>query len=298
MKKIVLIIALIAVIGLLQAEVDGSKGFQMLRILNDPVTAGQGGNGVINSTSGYSYLSNAAAPLLQKGKVISFSQNLWLFDTKLGSIGYRNSMGKTSFGFALRYLDYGEIPRTTDVGDPIGEYHPIDVAVTFNIGMRLAASHYLGANFTGLYEKIDTSSSNGLSGDAGYIYLTPIQDMRVLASVKNFGITTKMDSEEIELPLTMELGISKDFALNENRLSTELKMIKDIDNDELKGSLGVEANIYKILFVRTGYKLGSDLESISAGFGVNLQRFSIDYSYNPIKEELDDVHLLGLSYHF
>ncbi|MCF7911547.1 MAG: PorV/PorQ family protein [Candidatus Cloacimonetes bacterium] len=298
MKRIVLIIAFIAVIGLLQAEVDGSKGFQMLRIINDPVTAAQGGNGVINSISGYSYLDNAAAPLLQNGKVVSFCQNLWLFDTKLGNIGYRNSMGKTSFGFAMRYLDYGEIPRTTDVGDPIGNYQPMDLAITFNFGLRLAASHYLGVNLTGLYEKIDNSSSNGISGDIGYIYLTPIRDLRVLAGMKNFGSTTKMDQENIELPFTMELGFSKDFTVNDNRLTTEFKLVKDIDNDELKGSLGVEANVYKILFIRTGYKIGYDLENISAGFGVKMYGISIDYSFNPIGEDLEDVHLLGLSYHF
>ena len=119
-----------------------------------------------------------------------------------------------------------------------------------------------------------------------------------MAGVKNFGKTSKMDQEGVELPLTMELSFSKDFAIETNRLTTELKLTKDIENDQLKGSLGIEANLYESLFVRTGYKVGYELESISAGFGVKLSHFTIDYAYVPISEELEDVHLLGLSYHF
>ncbi|MDP8221589.1 MAG: PorV/PorQ family protein [Candidatus Stygibacter frigidus] len=298
MKKIGSIIILLAIVFAVQAEVDGSKGFQMLRILNYPVTAGQGGNGAMNSNSGFSFLDNAAAPLMQNGKVVSFCQNLWLFDTKMSNIGYRNSKGKSSFGYSMRYLDYGEIPRYTNTGENIGSYQPMDLAVTFNYGYRIAASHYIGVNLSGLYEKIDTSSSTGLSGDVGYIYLSPLKDIRVMAGVKNFGTTSKMDQENIELPLTMELGISKDFSIQSNRLTTELKLTKDIDNDQLKGAIGVEANLYESLFVRTGYKFGYDLESISAGFGVKLSHFTIDYAFVPVSEELEDVHLLGLNYHF
>ena len=298
MKKIGLIIILLTVMVLLQAEVDGSKGFQMLRILNNPATAGQGGNGAINSGSGFSFLDNAAAPLMQNGKVVSFCQNLWLFDTKMSNIGYRNSKGKSSFGYSMRYLDYGEIERYTNNGENIGSYQPMDMAITFNYGYRIAASHYLGVNITGLYEKIDTSSSTGVSGDVGYIYLTPFKDIRVMAGVKNFGKTSKMDQEDIELPLTIDLILSKDFSIQANRLTTEFKLTKDIDNDQLKGSLGIEANLYESLFLRTGYKFGYDLESISAGFGVKLSRFTIDYAYVPVSEELEDVHLLGLSCHF
>ncbi len=298
MKKTVFIIALLAILCLLQAEVNGSKGFQMLRIMIDPVTAGQGGNGVINSTSGFTYLDNAAAPLLQKGTVLSVSQNIWLFDTSLSNIGYRNNMGRSSFGYAMRFLDYGKIDNRDDIGQIVGEYHPMDLTVTFNYGIRLMASHYLGANLTGLYEKIDDSSSTGISCDLGYIYLTPIKDLRLLASLKNFGTTSKMDSENIELPLTAEIGLSRDFDLKDNRLSADIKLIKDIDNDELKGSIGLEANLYNNFFIRTGYKLGYDLESFSCGFGVQVKWFMIDYAYNPISESLDDVHILGLSYHF
>jgi hypothetical protein len=298
MKKIVMIIILLAALGVLQAEVDGSRGFQVLRIIIDPVTAGQGGNGVLNSQSGYSFIDNAAAPLLQKGKVISFSQNMWLFDTSMSNIAYRNSKGRTSFGYAMRYLDYGKVENRDDTGIYYGEYHPMDLMITFNLGYRVLASHYLGINLSGIYEQIDDSSSTGISGDLGYVYNTPLKNTKLLGAVKNFGTTSQMDKEKMELPLTVELGLSRDFTYRSSRISCSVKIVKDIDNDEIKGNLGVEANVYSNFFVRSGYKTGSDLESYSGGFGVKIRGFMIDYAFCVISENLDDVHLVGISWHF
>jgi hypothetical protein len=295
MNRIILIILLLVSVSALLAEVDGSKGFQMLRILVDPVTAAQGGNGSINSVSGYNFLDNAAAPLRQNGKNISFSQNFWLFDTSMSSIGYHNNSGNTSIGIAMRYLDYGKIDNRDETGEIIGEYHPMDFSVSFNMGVRLASAHYLGTNINGLYEKIDDSSSTGISFDLGYIYLTPLKNLNLMATAKNLGFTSNMDAQNIELPITFDLSISKIFLPSYNPITAEMKLIKEIDNDNLKAAFGAEVNIYENFYLRAGYKLGSDLEGISGGFGVRADRFMIDYSYNPISEGLDDVHLLGIS---
>ena len=298
MKKIILAIILIAVFCQLQAEVDGSKGYQMLRIMIDPVTAAQGGNGVSNSQSSFTFLENAAAPLLQNGKVLSVSQNVWLFGTSLSSIGYRNSKGKKTFGYGIRYLDYGKIDGRDNIGEKVGEYHPLDMAITFNFGYRILASHYLGINMNGLYEKIDDASSLGLTGDLGYVYLTPIKELKLLVSIKNMGVSSNMENENVEMPLTMELGLSKDFDIASNVLSAGAKLVKDVDNDKLKGSLGLSTRLHSIFFLRAGYKFNYDIEGLGCGFGIKYKGFMIDYAYNTISEDLKDVHLFGLSYHF
>ncbi|MCF7918420.1 MAG: PorV/PorQ family protein [Candidatus Cloacimonetes bacterium] len=297
MKKILVIIILALGISV-WAEVDGSRGFQMLRILSDPATAGQAGSGAVNSESGFNYLDNAAAGLLTRVKAVSFSQNMWLFDTSMSNIGYRNSNGRKSFGFAIRYLDYGTIENRNEQGIEIGEYHPMDMNIIFNFGYRLLSSHFLGVNLRGLYEKIDDSSATGISADLGYIYLTPIQDLKLLAALKNFGSTSKMDNEEIDLPFTAELGLSKDLELNGSRITAESRLIKDIDNDKLKAAIGAEALFMEQILLRAGYKFNYALESFSCGFGIRMKRFEFNYAYNPINEDLDDVHYLGINLKF
>jgi hypothetical protein len=298
MKKLIMAVILMLIAVNIMAEVDGDRGFQMLRILTDAASAGQAGSGAVNSESGFNYLDNAAAGTLTRVKAVSFSQNMWLFNTSMSNVGYRNSNGRKSFGFAIRYLDYGTIENRTDQGTETGEYHPMDMNIVFNLGYRIFSSHYLGVNLRGLYEKIDDSSATGISADLGYVYQTPIQDMKLLATVKNFGKTSKMDEEDIDLPLTMELGLSKDFDISGSRFSAETRIIEDIDSDELRGAIGAEAQLYKRLLLRAGYKINYELETFSCGFGVRLRRVEINYSYNPISEELDDVHFLGLNLKF
>lgn len=298
MKKIIGVILLLLVCSLLTAEVDGSKGFQALRISVDPASAAQGGTGGMHISSGFSFLDNPASGMIVKGKVLSFSQNFWLFDTSLSSIGYVTSQGRNSFGIAMRYLDYGKVENRDDTGALYGEYHPMDMIVSFNLGYRILASHYLGVNLSFLYEQIDDASSTGASLDLGYIYRTPLQGLNLLASVKNLGIASKVDKDEIELPLTFELGLSELFPFSGEILSAEAKLIKETDNDQIKGNLGVQINVHRNLSLRSGYKLNSDLEGFSCGFGVKVSSFLLNYAFLPIGEDLDDVHQLGLSWQF
>lgn len=296
MRKAIIVMALIMLSAYAIASTDGDRGFQMLRILTDPATAGQAGSGAVSSESGFSFLDNAAAPLLNNAKTISFSQNMWLFDTSMSNIGYRNSRGNKSFGFAIRYLDYGKIAVRDEEGSQIlGEYHPMDMNIVFNLGYQLTSSHYLGLNLRGLYEKIDDSSATGISTDLGYIYLTPFNGLKLLASMENLGVTSKMDEEDIKLPLTFDLGLNKEIEFAQHNLSAEGRVIKDIDNEELKAAIGAEYGYMQKFFLRAGYKMNYDLESFSFGFGIRMRRFEVNYAYNPISEDLDDVHYIGLN---
>lgn len=296
MKKIIFLTAVLVIAISAFATVDGDRGFQMLRVLTDPATAGQAGSGAVLSESGFNFLDNAAAPLMKNVRAVSFSQNMWLFDTSMSNVGYRKSSTNRSFGFAIRYLDYGKIEYRDDEGSmPLGEYHPMDMNIVFNLGYRIKSSHLVGINVKGLYEKIDDSSATGIAGDIGYVYLTPLAGLKAIASVKNFGFTSKMDLEDIKLPVTFEAGINKESNFSGNMISMEGRLIKDIDNDELRGALGAEYSYQGRFLLRSGYKLNHDLESLSFGFGVRMRRFEVNYAYNPIKEELDDVHYLGIN---
>jgi len=298
MKKVILMIFIMVFAVLLKAETSGEYGFQMLKISAGAALSAQGGTGAFFSNDAYGFIQNPAAGLLKRKRVISLSQNYWIFDTVINSGAYAYSNRKRSFGFGYRYLDYGKLEDRDDTGTLLGEFHPMDLVLSTNFGYRLTPDHYAGVNVNLLYEKIDTSSSYGFTIDLGYTYLTPIKDMLISAALKHLGKTSEMDKDVIDLPITGELSVVKNFQLVSKNFSTELKAIKHIDDDEFKAVWGINFEINRTFNLKLGYKFNYDSEDISAGFGINLKKISLDYAYIPFDYEIDDVHIIGLTYRF
>lgn len=291
---------IVVIAGLLSAETNGEYGFQMLKISSGASSSAMAGLGAYNSSDAFAFFQNPSAALFNRGRKISIAQNYWIFDTKINSGSYLFSNGKSSFGAGYRYLDYGTIENRDDTGIEIGEYHPMDMVITFNFGYRFTPDHYAGFNLHALYEQIDTSSALGAAFDLGYTYLTPIQYLSINAAVKNLGKTSEMDKEVIDLPVTGEAGLAFKTDFNFAVLSYEVAAVKHIDDDELKALFGLKAELNQRLNLKLGYKYNHDAENFTTGFGINLKKISVEYAYVLFEadSEIDDVHVIGLTYKF
>src|SRR3989339_770482 len=63
---------------------------------------------------------------------------------------------------------------------------------------------------------------------------------------------------------------------------------------------GLETLLYRVLFLRAGYKLDSSFENasrITLGMGINIKNLSLDYSYLPF-ESLKNPHIFSIGYKF
>ncbi|MCF7794028.1 MAG: PorV/PorQ family protein [Candidatus Cloacimonetes bacterium] len=298
MKRILLTLSLLIFSLAILADTTGEAGFQMLKVPTGATTSAQGGVGAFTANDAFGFMSNPTAGMLPKKRVISFSHNYWLIDYQMNSGAYYYSQGKKAFGFGYRYLDYGKLESRDDVGNITGEFHPMDMVLTTNFGYRITPDMYLAANLNALYEKIDAASAVGLAFDIGYTYLTPIKDLTVAAAVKNIGKTGDMDKEDIDLPIAAEISLIKALQLKSVKFANELKIMKYSDNDELQMVLGTNIHITEILKLRLGYKLNYDAEDFSAGIGIKLKKIDVDYAYVPFNSEIDDVHVIGLTYKF
>ena len=298
LNKILMLLIIFGLAVILSAETSGEYGFQLLKIASGPEGASQAGTGAFNSGEAYAFMINPTAGLFADHRAISIAQNYWIFDTKLNSAGYINTNGKTAFGVAYRYLDYGKLENRTDTGELIGEFHPMDLIFSLNFGYRITPNQYAGINANALYEKIDTASSFGYTFDLGYTYLSFFKGQKFSAAIKNLGQTSAMENETIDLPISFELGVIQEFDINTIKLFSELKLIRNIDDDEFKAVLGTKVRLNNIFDLKLGYKLNFDAESFSAGFGINLKKISIDYAYVPFEYHINDVHVIGLTYKF
>jgi len=298
MKKIYIIILLFLVSLSAYCDVSGEYGFQMLRIVSGADLAAQGGTGALYSRSAFGFLQNPAANLITRNHVISMTQNYWIFDTSLNSLAYTNATGRTSFSVAYRYLDYGKIENRDEAGTIIGEFHPMDLSLSANFAYRITPDHYAGITVNGIYEKIDTSSSLGVSLDLGYVYLTNFHNLKVAADLKHLGKTSKLNKTDIDLPVTAELALADDIRIGRMILEAEIKAIKYFDDDQVRAVVGFSLKPHPKLDLRAGYKINYDTEDLTLGIGINLKKINIDYAYIPYQYEINDVHMVGISYLF
>ncbi len=298
MKKIFIFWLMITFIVILFADTNEEYGFQILKINSGADAIARAGAGTVNSGDAFAFLQNPIAALFAPYKAISISQNYWIFDTILNSGAYVNPKGKSSFAFSYRYLDYGKIDNRDDVGMVIGEYHPMDLIMTTNFGLRLTPNHFLAINLHGLYQKIDTSSSLGFAADLGYLYKTPIKNLSISGALKNLGSTSKMNEEKIKLPISGIFGFSYQKRWQKFDFSLGQDFTKNIDDEDIKAASGLKVTYNNILALKTGYKFNYDAENVSFGFGLNLKKITFDYAFLPLQEGIEDTHIFQLTYKF
>jgi hypothetical protein len=153
----------------------------------------------------------------------------------------------------------------------------------------------------GLYARIDTLYSLGVGVDAGVLYLLSEPEIQVGIAVKNLGTGVKAYIEDNDVfPYEVNVSAMKYLPFGWVGFDLVKPALMDIglriggcytvfDNLEIKAS-------YSTLYssMQTGSSGLDFLAGIIVGFGVNINTFSIHYSYAPYFD-LGGGHRLSLS---
>jgi len=279
-------------------DINSEYGWKMLTIPLSPSISAMGGTGAAISNEGGAFIEHPAAGLVGNINSLSITQSFWIFDTQINSIAINTSSGSSSFGFALRALDYGKMDARDITGEIIGEFHPLDLNLIGNFAYRITPNYYAGVNLMLLYQKIQSKSSTGVALDFGLTYLSPIRGLSLNAALKHLGMTTRVDQSRIKMPVTPELGFTYLIPFEPAEINTELKLLKHPDDDNLKARIGTDININRILSLRTGYHFNHDTQSFTAGIGLRIKKIDFNYAYLPFNNDISDAHSFGLSYNF
>lgn len=235
-----------------------------------------------------------------------------------------------AIGLSVTALDYGEMEVTT-------EYFPEGTGETFTagsyaIGLSFARNitddFALGVTAKFVTENIYNSSASGFAFDIGTLFNTPFYGIKFASSITNYGTKMKMDgqdlliqydsdpqssgnnesldaylgTDEFNLPLRLQIGLSRDFNfLNNQRLTIAVDAAHPNDNNQWVNVGGELALFNEMIFLRGGYKtlfLDDSQESLTLGFGLNYSgleffRIAIDYSFQKY-QYLDNVHTFGV----
>lgn len=327
---------MISLSGNIYAEISktGTSAAKFLSISIGPraIAMGSAFSSISNDATAM-YWNAAGIAQLEKNDII-FTHTNWIADININYVGLvlnLNEMG--NLGINVTAMTMADMEVTT-------EYYPEGTGDTFGAGsyaFGLSYGRYLynnfmiGVNIKYIRESISQSDAQGFGIDIGTIFNTPFWGIKFASSITNFGtkmhmtgddllLQTGIDdsrngtndqldadlrTDEYELPLRLQIGISKDIMIRDQRLTVAVDAAHPNDNTEYI-NIGAELAVLKeMAFLRGGYKtlfIADQEEGLSLGAGFNYDKMKsielqIDYAFQRMKY-LGDLHTFGLSFKF
>ncbi|MBV8326746.1 type IX secretion system protein PorQ [Chryseobacterium sp.] len=301
-------------------------GTNVYPFLNIPVSARQaalGGDAISIRDHDVSFaIANPALLNKDSDKQLSVNVTAYLADSKYGTIAYAKDLDNGHMvTINARYMSYGSIPRTDEAGFENGEFKASDVAVGGGYAYQFEEDWTIGGGINFITSKIDNYTSSALSGTAGITYHNK-KNKEVLSLVlRNFGFQLQsFNGVKENLPFRIDLGYTKtlkNFPLSITVTAHDLQQYNISSEYNLDGqkvnagrkiadhfSLGAELFPEKNFNIRLGYNVrrGNELavtdqrnfSGLSAGFGVKVSRFRIDYAHVRYHNS-SNVNQIGIS---
>lgn len=230
-----------------------------------------------------------------------------------------NKKGYGTFGAAITFLTYGEIPRTDEFGNVVDLFHSFDLSTSISYGTRL--SHNLAAGLTakiiysrladqGAGTEIGSGSAVAFALDAGFLYNTPWKRLTLGGAVTNLGPDISYIDAQQSDPLPRNLGVGFAYKLWDspyNRLTLvtdfnkELVDLGDGASDEFKQiiyNVGAEYWYSSTIALRGGYIHDEDgqIKTMTVGVGLALENMHLDIGYIPSQDNLPLANTVRYSF--
>ena len=244
-RTIIAGIFLILCIGQLHAQKVGTTSLQFLKVMPTARATAMGDAYVSLANGSDAVFWNPAGLTTIENHELSFTNTMWLFDTKQLALSYGLSMGDWgNLGFQIQYVDYGTMKETRP------EY--VELVVT-ETGEKFFNSGLTGRSFTPYAGLVGISYARALTDqfsaaatvkyateslwsdptimvlddatgkfgtfktytdvvlfDFGMIYNTGYRSIKVGVSVQNFGSQVRFAEINRSAPLAFRLGASGD----------------------------------------------------------------------------------------
>ncbi len=220
-----------------------------------------------------------------------------------------------AIGLSIIDLDYGsERVTTIDMPDGTGErWSALDLAVGLTYSRNLTDRFSIGGTVKMISQRIWRESAIGWAVDAGLLYITPFNGLKIGMEMANFGTDMQMTGQDLyithnpdksvagdnpnipaeyytssyPLPLLFRIGLSMDVLKTaDNTITLAADAIHPNDNNQ-SVNVGGEYIWNKMIYARVGYKsLGvqDSQEGLTFGFGFGYELtynlvMKVDYAY-------------------
>ena len=242
------------------------------------------GSAYVSSSEDVSSLYwNPGAVVQENKSEFQFVNTDWLVGTKFRWFGVvLNLDGENAIGASVTDMDYGSGDVTT-VAQPEGTgdtWTAADIAVSLTYSRRLTDKFSIGGTAKFINQRIYNESATTVAFDAGLLYVTDLNNLRIGMSMSNFGgdltlsgrdllnrvdidpnnpgtINTLVANLKVDpwpLPLMFRVGAAIDV-VHSDELTATFASDALIPNDDFPSvNVGAEVGFEKTFFVRGGYQ--------------------------------------------
>lgn len=271
----------------------GTSGAAFLKMGQSVRAASLGGSFVALADDPSAIFYNPAGLQLSGYSRFSFTQTNWLINSSYSTICYSRPLGlNDSWGFAISTVSFGGMQETTTTARAgTGRFFTPGSVLGVISWARNTPWAYLGVNAKFMQQNIDTYQESGLGFDLGILTRTPLENIRLGASLLNLGW-----SGEKALPQTLVLGVNCETNLGAT-FTGDWRAPRDADPTF---HFGVEYRAIPFLALRGGVntrQVAGAGGNYSLGLGFNFMSFNLDYAYVPYAE-LGEAHRAGVTMKF
>lgn len=320
-KKFFVIIMLMLGLNLqLRAfEKVGTTSFQFLKVYPGARASAMSGAFCSIANNSEAVFWNPAGLASVNGFDVSVNYISWFMDIKHYSFSAAYNLGDLgTVGLLGIMSDVGEIEETRV--DMIGVggikdgmfnpgltgrvFKPSSMVFGLSYANKLTDRFSFGLSLKYVREDLVYQQSNALVFDGGFLFDTKYKSIVIGASIRQFGSEVKFVDKDYPLPQTFNIGVSTYLfspndplisSMGDHSLLFSYDMIQPRDYDQMH-SMGMEYSFQDMIFLRGGYTFNSDQEGLSAGVGVNINKYRIDYSYSDYGKYLDSVHRITIGF--
>ena len=175
-----------------------------------------------------------------------------------------------------------------------------DILASLSYGFPVTAHFSAGINLKTLQSTlVEEYKANAFAVDIGFLHslIGENSTYQFGAAVQNAGTELKYIEEADALPLNIRAGASYLKKLgNDYKLTVSVEGLKPSDGD-IKEHIGFEFVLKEMFSIRAGYKLGYDLNTLTAGIGISVKNYSFDYGFS-LMDELEQQHRVSFSHTF
>ena len=311
----------------------GTTAASFLEIGVGPRAIAMGGAfvGVADDASA-AYWNVAGLGRMSKGQVLAMHAD-WFVDTDFDYVAAALPVGIGTVAVHFTSFSIGDEPvRTVDQPEGTGAFFDggsmsMGAAFSWNLTDRFT----IGFNGKFIRETISSSSATAMAVDFGTLFITPLNGMRLGATIVNFGpkmkiagrdpaivydpdptragnnerVPAQLETDNFDLPLNFRVGVAMEaFQTASNRLTVALDA-NNPNNNTASLNVGGEYAFAERLFLRAGYNTLFERDSetdLSLGAGIRQPftsgvEFRFDYAYTTYGV-LGTIHRIGASIGF
>lgn len=287
----------------------GTAGSEFLNLDVDARGMAMGGAYSAQTNDAYAMYWNPAGLALVPRASLGAMHTEYLADIRFQYLSYAQRVNENSvLAGAVRYLDGGAIDNTDLNGNRIGTFRPRSYVYEMGWGQSIGdltdAERDITMGVSVRYLHTDLiAHASGWAGDIGMQahYTDTFMPFNLSAVVQNLGRGQKFDAVRDTLPFRGKLGASiqprpfLSLAVEGNFPVSAAPYLATGAELTIDTSHRAKAFLRAGFNTRTAFSGLEGIRGVTAGFGVKVADFSVDYAFMPMGI-LGNTHRIGLTW--